>query len=67
MTAIAMDPDTGEILGMTTKPDYDNNNPPRNDVNLLTELTRNIAVTDAYEPGSTFKIVTWRRRWTVAR
>ena len=55
---IAMDPQTGEILAMCTKPDYDPNEPPRNDVSLLTSLMRNRAVTDAYEPGSTFKILT---------
>ena len=55
---VAMDPRTGEILAMCTKPDYDPNNPPRNDVPLLTALMRNRVVTDAYEPGSTFKILT---------
>ncbi|MGI5877188.1 MAG: penicillin-binding transpeptidase domain-containing protein [Christensenellales bacterium] len=56
--AIAMDPDTGDVLAMTVKPDYDNNNPPRNDIKILQELTRNAAISDAYEPGSTFKIAT---------
>ncbi len=55
---IVMNPNTGEILAMCTKPDYDPNDPPRNDVSLLTELMRNRLVTDAYEPGSTFKILT---------
>ncbi|MBR6766573.1 MAG: PASTA domain-containing protein [Clostridia bacterium] len=55
---LAMDPRTGEILAMVNKPDYDLNNPPRNDVSTLTSLMRNRAITDAYEPGSTFKILT---------
>jgi len=55
---IAMNPQTGEILAMCTKPDYDPNDPPRGDVAALTQLMRNRLVTDAYEPGSTFKILT---------
>ena len=55
---LAMDPNTGEILAMVNKPDYDLNDPPRDDVETLTELMRNRVITDAYEPGSTFKILT---------
>ena len=55
---IVMEPNTGEILAMCVKPDYDPNNPPRNDVSALTSLMRNRLITDAYEPGSTFKILT---------
>lgn len=55
---LAMNPKTGEILAMVNKPDYDPNDPPRSDVELLTSLMRNRAVTDAYEPGSTFKMIT---------
>ena len=55
---LAMDPRTGEILAMVNKPDFDLNNPPRGDVSTLTELMRNRVLTDAYEPGSTFKILT---------
>ncbi len=55
---ILMDPDTGEILAMTNKPDFDLNDPPRDDLTELSRLMRNGAVTDAYEPGSTFKILT---------
>jgi len=43
---------------MVNKPDYDLNNPPRDDVSKLTDLMRNRCITDAYEPGSTFKILT---------
>ena len=55
---LVMDPQTGEILAMVNKPDYDLNDPPRSDVETLTELMRNRCITDAYEPGSTFKILT---------
>ena len=55
---LAMDPQTGEILAMVNKPDFDLNDPPRGDVSELTARLRNRAITDAYEPGSTFKIIT---------
>ena len=55
---LVMNPQTGEILAMVNKPDYDLNAPPRDDVETLTELMRNRCITDAYEPGSTFKIIT---------
>ena len=55
---LVMDPDTGEILAMVNHPDYDLNDPPRSDVSALTRLMRNRCITDAYEPGSTFKILT---------
>lgn len=49
---------TGGILAMCMKPDYDPNDPPRDDVTTLTELMRITAISDVYEPGSTFKILT---------
>ena len=55
---LVMDPNTGEILAMVSKPDFDLNDPPRDDVATLTERMRNRVVADAYEPGSTFKILT---------
>ncbi len=55
---IVMNPKTGEILAMTSKPDFDLNEPPRNDVDTLNERMRNRLIADAYEPGSTFKILT---------
>ncbi|HOV69739.1 MAG TPA: penicillin-binding transpeptidase domain-containing protein, partial [Clostridia bacterium] len=58
VTAIVMDPKTGEILAMATKPDFDLNNPPRDNIPQLLELSRNSAVLDIYEPGSTFKVLT---------
>ena len=56
--AIVMDVQTGAILAMCMKPDYDPNDPPREDVASLTQLMRIAAVSDAYEPGSTFKSLT---------
>ncbi|MBE5783011.1 MAG: PASTA domain-containing protein [Clostridiales bacterium] len=55
---IVMDVNTGAILAICMKPDYDPNDPPRDDVEKLTELMRITAVSDVYEPGSTFKILT---------
>jgi cell division protein FtsI (penicillin-binding protein 3) len=53
-TAIVLDPRNGEILAMAQAPTYDANNFAR----ANPALTRNTAVTDSYEPGSTFKLVT---------
>ena len=58
VSGIAMDPKTGRILGIANYPDFDLNEVPRDDVPALTDLTRNRVITDAYEPGSTFKVVT---------
>lgn len=55
---IIMDCTTGAILAISSQPDFDPNEPPRNDLELLAELSRNRLVTDVYEPGSTFKIIT---------
>jgi len=53
--AIAVDPNTGEILGMGSSPDFDPNKYKEYGTNVL---NRNLPIWDAYEPGSTFKIVT---------
>ncbi len=55
---IVMDPQSGGVLALGSYPDYDLNDPPRDDIPTLTELTRNKVITDVYEPGSTFKAVT---------
>ncbi|MBR5271735.1 MAG: PASTA domain-containing protein [Clostridia bacterium] len=82
---IVMNPKTGEILAMSTKPDFDANNPYNVDAfseyimqfetpssedeeeeetedkklyNLQNKMWRNKAISDSYEPGSTFKIIT---------
>lgn len=56
--AVVMDVNTGEVLAMVTKPDYDPNSPPRDDVEALTAMMRIRPISDVYEPGSTFKILT---------
>ena len=53
--AIAMDPNSGEILGIASKPGFDPNN--YQDYSIE-EINRNLAIWASYEPGSTFKIVT---------
>ena len=74
VSIVVMDPNTGEILAMANKPDF-NPNSPRDPINEsqrkdwselsqedLTlrwyEQWRNFAVNDVYEPGSTFKLIT---------
>jgi len=52
--AIVLDPATGDVYAMAQAPGYD-----ANDANRVPQaLQRNRAVTDTYEPGSTFKLVT---------
>ena len=53
-SAIVLDPQTGEVLAMAVAPGYDANTFGR----VAVDRTRNRAVTDVYEPGSTFKLVT---------
>lgn len=55
---LMMDVRTGAILAMVSKPDYDPNDPPRNDLETLQALMRINLISDSYEPGSTFKILT---------
>lgn len=54
--ALAMDPDTGEILAMVSKPDFDPNNYQEASQEVI---NRNLPVWKSYEPGSTFKTVTY--------
>ena len=52
---LAMDPDTGEILAMASRPTFDSNNYG----DYTTEIiNRNLPIWMTYEPGSTFKIIT---------
>lgn len=57
-TGIVLSAKTGEIVAMSTKPSFDLNSVPRDDVATLLECSRNISITDIYEPGSTFKVLT---------
>lgn len=56
--AIVLDPSDFSVLAMVNLPSYDLNDIPRNDLSALNALSRNALVSDVYEPGSTFKIVT---------
>ena len=53
-TAVVLDPHTGAVLAMATAPGYDAND----FAGVSPDLERNSPVTDVYEPGSTFKLVT---------
>ena len=52
---LAMDPDTGEVLAMASRPNFD----PNNYQDYTTEtINQNLPIWMTYEPGSTFKIMT---------
>ena len=51
---IVMEPHTGEILAFANRPTYD----PNSFFDSTADLRRNRGVTDSFEPGSVFKIVT---------
>lgn len=53
--AIAMNPNTGEILGMSSRPNFNPNSYKDYDTETI---NRNMAIWASYEPGSTFKILT---------
>ncbi len=52
---IAMNPKTGEILGMSSRPNFDPNHYEKYDNETI---NRNLPIWMTYEPGSTFKIIT---------
>jgi cell division protein FtsI (penicillin-binding protein 3) len=53
-SAVVLDPRTGAVLAMAVTPGYDANRAN----SVPQDVQRNRAVTDTYEPGSTFKVVT---------
>lgn len=71
---LVMDPKTGDVLAMATTPGFDPNDPTEPDdesektvfddmsdadqVTYLNQMWRNPIVSDTYEPGSTFKLIT---------
>jgi cell division protein FtsI (penicillin-binding protein 3) len=54
-TVVVQDPHTGQILALAVSPRFNPNDSRHLDANSLT----NLAVSDVYEPGSTFKLVTY--------
>lgn len=54
--ALAMDPNTGEVLAMVSKPDFDPNHYQEYSSDVY---NRNLPIWMSYEPGSTFKSVTF--------
>lgn len=73
-TAVAMNPNTGDILAMASYPDYNLNSPfepnttalkstwdtldQATKTSKLNEIWKNRIISDTYEPGSTFKLIT---------
>ena len=53
-TAVVMNPRNGQVLALAVEPGFDANRSSQTD----RDTQRNRAVTDTYEPGSTFKVVT---------
>jgi cell division protein FtsI (penicillin-binding protein 3) len=54
-TVVVQDPNTGQILALAVSPRFNPNDSRHLDADSLTDL----AVSDVYEPGSTFKLVTY--------
>jgi cell division protein FtsI (penicillin-binding protein 3) len=54
-TVVVQDPHTGQILALAISPRFNPNDSRHMDAGALT----NLAVSDVYEPGSTFKLVTY--------
>ena len=53
--AVVMDPNSGEVLAMSSRPNFDSNNYKNYDIETI---NRNLPIWASYEPGSTFKIIT---------
>lgn len=70
VSVIVMNPQNGELMAMVNYPEFDLNDPftlvgdtgetvsAEEKQNLLNEMWRNQCISDTYEPGSTFKIIT---------
>ena len=56
--AIVINPQNGEVLGMSMKPSLNLNEVPLGDLETLNKLGRITLISDSYEPGSTFKVLT---------
>ena len=70
VSVIVMNPQNGELMAMVNYPEFDLNDPftlvgdtgesvsAEEKQNLLNKMCRNQCISDTYEPGSTFKIIT---------
>ena len=58
VSCIMLNTKTGAIIGMAKAPSFDLNDVPRDDISYLMSVSKNTIVTDVYEPGSTFKVLT---------
>ena len=68
VSVILMNPQNGEIYSLVSVPEYDLNQPftlieeykseGKNENDKLNNMWRNPVISDSYEPGSTFKIIT---------
>lgn len=58
VSGLIMNPNTGEILAVGSYPSFDLNNPPRDMVTELMSMSRVRSVTDTYEAGSMFDVIT---------
>ena len=68
VSVILMNPQNGEIYALVSLPEYDLNEPfvltkayeaeGKNQNDKLNDMWRNPVISDSYEPGSTFKIIT---------
>ena len=56
-SALVMNPNTGEIVAISTQPSFNLNNIDRSNIQTLNELSRAQVLSDTYEPGSTFKVI----------
>lgn len=57
-SCVMLNAKTGAVVAMAQSPSFDLNNIPRNDVAELMEVSRNTIISNVYEPGSTFKVLT---------
>lgn len=58
VSGIILNAQNGGIKAMSCLPSFDLNNVPRDNLAELQALSKNSAVVDVYEPGSTFKLIT---------
>ena len=58
ISVVVLEPSSAKILALAQSPSFDLNEPPRDDLAYLNRATRATFISDSYEPGSTFKIIT---------